>query len=476
MKDKTCCQASGRTRIGNGERMKERKSRQREEESPKARRWEGIGVGELLNLVAMAKAAGVEKDRRVKSLLKAVRVLEDPELARYAREYINALAVERALDDDPFAPAPEEEAWGEFVVGRVRGSGAPFGFRPEEICQHLFIPGRSGAGKTTFIKRLLKEVLKHAGEKDSDEGEEQPVPRILVFDIKRDYEELKFGNERVWSFRLSRPEYRWNPLESPLKNWKQWAGIFAASFANSCGFYGGQSTENFIYKVLCELYARYDPTRKKFPCMLDLLDYLRYQKVRAKPYKAEEYNWLVRTLNRVESICNCLGETLNCSRGFSLSEVLKRDVIFDLAELKPDAQSFFAETFLIQAIWHRLEEDVRGGVLRNVVVFDEAKRLYPSFREEVQRSVANTSNIIALAREFGLGLVLADCDPRLISHSIKSSSYARVCFNLTHGADIRDCAHSLGLEREQAEEIMRLERGEAVVRLGGRIDLSLIHI
>lgn len=79
------------------------------------------------------------------------------------------------------------------------------------------------------------------------------------------------------------------------------------------------------------------------------------------------------------------------------------------------------------------------------------------------------SQYIALAREFGICLLLGECDPRLLARSIKSNCYTRFCFNQTHGDDIRDSAASLGLDHHQAREIQRLERGEAIVRLAGRI-------
>ena len=116
-----------------------------------------------------------------------------------------------------------------------------------------------------------------------------------------------------------------------------------------------------------------------------------------------------------------------------------------------------------------MEKGERGGVLRNLLVFDEAKRLMPKYREESQKSISNISYFVAFAREFGIGLVAGECDPSLLSNSIKSNCYTRFCFNQSNGNDIIDSARSLGLDSEQANEILKLDVGKSIVRLAGRI-------
>ncbi len=107
--------------------------------------------------------------------------------------------------------------------------------------------------------------------------------------------------------------------------------------------------------------------------------------------------------------------------------------------------------------------------MRNVIAMDEAKELMPKCREQGQRGISNMSSNMAMSREFGFGQIISDCDPRLLADSIKSNCYARFCFGQTNGEDVFDSAMALGLKREQAEEIHRLQTGECIVRLMGRI-------
>jgi hypothetical protein len=445
--------------------MRERRKYRHYKQSRNKRR-KMIGTGPSLStLVSLASAARAEEDETVKGLLWAVQYTQDEEIAQDTAEYLSARALKQILEPDPYHPPVDaEQASGELTVGRVRNSECSFGLWRPELVQGTYVAGRIGSGKTTFIRRLLKQLILLASSITL-------MVKIMVFDIKGDYKNLSVQFPEVWWFKLPGEDFRWNPLEPPIKNYWQWAGILSPVFSNSVGFYGGMSTENLLYKYLLELYHRYDTEHGIYPCLFDLRDYLKWIEVTKKVNpRSEEYRWFVRIQNRVESLCNAFGKTVECSCGYPLAEVLGHNVIFDMRALKQDAQSFFTECLLTQIICHRMESEERGGELRTLAVFDEAKRLMPKYREENQHAISNMSTCLAIGREFGIGFIVAECHPALLADSAKSSCYTRVCFNQTHGKDIEDSIKSLGIfDPDQAAEIHNLEVGEGIVRLSGRI-------
>jgi hypothetical protein len=277
-------------------------------------------------------------------------------------------------------------------------------------------------------------------------------------------------------FRLPGPGFRWNPLEPPVHDAAEWAGIFAATFANSVGFYGGMSTENLLHEYLLRLYQKYDMAKGMYPCLLDLRDFLARVEASDKlPKWSERYKSYERICNRVEGLCRSLGETVNCSRGYPLGELLAHHVVLDMRRLKRDAQAFFAETFLTQSIYRRMEREERGGELRTLAVFDEGKMLMPKSREQEQHTVSNMSQAIAMGREFGIGYLVSECHASLLADSAKSAAFSRVCFSQSGGQDVKDSAAALGLaDAEQAMALMTLRRGEAVVRLAERMDRPFV--
>jgi len=421
-------------------------------------------VSTVSGLASIAAGARMQDDETVKGLLRAVHFADDPELAMDAAEYIEARVFEYILEPDPFAPPVHpQQAWGEIQLGVIENSRCIFGLTPQELVQHALVVGRSGAGKTTLITRMIKQVL-------SLDRTMTPAPRIMIFDIKRDYGILAVHYPEVWKFTVPGPDFRWNPLEPPINDWKKWGGIFASVTANSCGFYGGASTENLLYRSVLELYLRYNVERGTYPCLLDLRDYLNWMRITKKVERySEEFNWFVRVKNRVESLCNSFGDTVECSSGYPLPDLLDNDIIFEIDGLKPDAQAFFTEMFINMVIRHRMEREESGGVLRNLVVLDEGKRHMPKYKENAQNSISNINFNMAMGREFGIGFVVGDCDPAQLANCVKSSCYARFFFNQTHGEDVMDSIKSLGLDFEQSAEIQKLDVGEAIVRLAGRI-------
>jgi DNA helicase HerA-like ATPase len=428
------------------------------------------GVPSLRSLAVLAGEAKATDDKTVKNLLKSAECTQDTGVKWMAYEYLGRLALKQVLEPDPFAPPIDAEvAKGELPVGRIGNSGCEFGLWMRELVQGTYVSGRIGSGKTTFIRRLLVQLLTLCRYVATS-------ARFLVFDIKRDYVDLPVRFPEVVGFRLPGPGFRWNPLEPPIRDVGVWAGIFSAAFANSVGFHGGMSTEYLLNEYLERLYAKYDVENGVYPCLLDLRDFLGWVRAKEKIDRwTERYRSFERIKNRVEGLCRSLGSTINCSRGYPLSELLGRHVVLDMARLKKDAQSFFTEMFLTQAIQYRMEREERGGELRTLAVFDEAKRLMPRFREEGQHAVSNMSDSIAQGREFGIGFIAAECHPRLLGDSIKSSAFARVCFGQTSGKDVEDSGKALGLsDQDQVPALYMLDRGEAVVRLSERIDRPFV--
>ena len=72
----------------------------------------------------------------------------------------------------------------------------------------------------------------------------------------------------------------------------------------------------------------------------------------------------------------------------------------------------------------------------------------PKYREETGQGISNISDIVAMAREFGIGLVVADCDPSQLSDSFKSQAGVRVCFGQTTRKDMVDTAGALALRTD----------------------------
>lgn len=421
-------------------------------------------VPTALDLARAAKEAMCDDDPKIKSGIEAVFYTGNQFVAQCLWQEIERRRIELELSGDAFYPPPEpEKARGDLVVGVIVNAMCLFGLLLEELCEHVLIIGRSGAGKTTLVRVLIRQLL-------SILVDGALAVRILVFDIKGEFTSLKNNFPDVWVLAPGTPSLRWNPLEPMTQDEGQWAKILSESWTDSMGFVQGQGTSTFILKCLLAIYSKYDVRRGVYPSLLDLLaflDWLKQSKIITT--RSEEYTWFMRFYSRVESLCKALGETVYCSKGFPIGELLRHHVVFDLTYLGASQQAFFVETFLLQCIWYRRRHGETGGVTRNVAFFDEGKRIWPISREKSHRGTSNIADTVAMVRDVGIGLVISDCNPSLLANTVKSSCFAQFCFHQVRGEEVRESADSLGLSFEQRGEIQKLQRGQCLVRLGGRI-------
>jgi predicted NACHT family NTPase len=136
---------------------------------------------DLRGLAYLAEAAKVQDDETTKNLLRAAAYSGDQGIIQDAVDYLGARAIEAIVEPDPFAPPlPPEDAYGELELGTIRNSRCTFGLKLGEAVQYILAIGRPGSGKTTALRRLAKQIVKLSRQFVNG-------PRIIVFDIKRDY-------------------------------------------------------------------------------------------------------------------------------------------------------------------------------------------------------------------------------------------------------------------------------------------------
>jgi len=398
---------------------------------------------------------GLSLAKRPRSV--ALEKLRERQLSAF-KEMLMVEAFPQLVNPDPFARPKGEEVAGDIILGHVIQTGYPVGLYFIESGKHLLGVGSAGSGKTTLLEIASEQAIRKG-------------INVLFFDNKRDY--IHLARKGAWVFRVSRGEPKFNPLEPPSRvSWQAWAGIISNVFSQATGLVGGMGTENLIYKVLMGLYRQFVP-HGVYPCIADLLEKFSSMRVdRLSP----AYQWTGRVQNRLMAIEEALGEVLRCSKGY-MSEILSHNVILDLTGVKSDMQLFFTESLLTNVLTHRIAAGERHREPRNIIIFDEAQRLIGKRRDISEQGGISPLNIfIEECREFGAGIWCASNEPSLLSDSIKSNAYTRVCFGLSHGRDVEDIALSMGLNKEQKAVIYQLDVGQAIVRFARYPEPFLIKV
>lgn len=107
---------------------------------------------------------GLTSDPLIKSALQQLSINPfDIECEQLIRQEIRSMEVQDILDPDPFRrvnPTHLSNVTGPIRLGRVQHSNVCWGIYPEALTEHLVLIGRTGGGKTTVIKAIIRQLLK----------------------------------------------------------------------------------------------------------------------------------------------------------------------------------------------------------------------------------------------------------------------------------------------------------------------------
>ena len=121
-------------------------------------------------LKELASEADILHHPNVQTILHAIALDDDMEMALDAQELFAMKALKKITSPDPFEQLPEgDEVAGDIEFGKVGNKDNSFGLLFKEMTQHAFLAGRSGSGKTTLLYHVLNQLL------------EEKIP-FIVFD------------------------------------------------------------------------------------------------------------------------------------------------------------------------------------------------------------------------------------------------------------------------------------------------------
>lgn len=374
-------------------------------------------------------------------------------------KYLRPRRKAESLNPNYFKPNPiGDDVDGDIVIGNARPSGARFGLDLDEIGEHTLIAGRAGAGKTTLIYIILKQLLDHG------------IP-FWAFDFKQDYRHLAKDNPDVFVF--DHETFCFNPLRPPENvSPKKWMEVFTNVFCQSYWLLSGSNP--LILGHVRRLYEDYNvfSGSDTYPTMLDLQESLNRHKLKSRAFR--EAKGLESAQRSVNASLLSFDTTFNCDKGFIIKDLLDKNVVFELESLLTDNQRFLLTIILRHVFQYKISNDQRSS-LKHIFLFDEAKTAYDREREfSKELGESEIAQFTSKIREFGEGLIVADQMPIKLADSIKANVYTVICMSQAGGPNVTAMSQALGLTPKQIQACRKLKADkknqvfEAIVKLNGK--------
>ena len=322
----------------------------------------------------------------------------------------------------------------------------PLGIAHGELIQNMAILGRSGAGKTNVTFHILSQLI------------EKRIPFVFM-DWKRTVRHLipNFGNKlNIYTPGRSLSKFPFNPFVVP-------PGIESNVYVNqlvdvmSHAFGLGDGSRSILRKAIAAIYEN----GNLCPTAEDIITEL--QKV---PDSGRMGGWKVTAMRALESLeFSDISSKDWISQKQLTQKMLHENTVIELDALAGESKKFLIPLLCLWLYYVRLESPEREK-LKLVIFIEEA--------HHVLHKRAQTSNETVLemlfrqCRELGIGIVVIDQHPQLLSSAALGNTYTTVFLNQKDPSDINKAAAVCLLDSDEKKYLSMLSVGQGIVKLQDR--------
>jgi len=342
----------------------------------------------------------------------------------------------------------ERKARGQINLGTILYEKEKWlaGISRSELLQNMAIFGRSGAGKTNVAFHILAQLV------------DKKIP-FLFLDWKRTARHLlPHLRTRVQVLTPGRnlTPFTVNPLVPPpgLEQHlyiNQLVDILASAYTL------GDGARSLLQKAISECYAQ----SKKCPTLHDVSSALEKQEL-----KGRATGWRISALRALQSL-KFSGITGGAQESQSdvMASLASSNTVVELDGLNQAGKKFLIPLLCLW-LYHLFLAQGEREKLKLVIFLEEAHHILHSRAQSGGESIMEM--LLRQCREIGIGMIVIDQHPHLISSAVLGNTYTTVCLNLKDPGDIRKAAALSLVDEEDKGYFSQLPVGQGIVKLQDR--------
>ncbi len=370
--------------------------------------------------------------------------------------------------------------------------------RKSEFDRHIFVAGVTGSGKTTTCQQLLCDCVE--GNDERAKGEQTHF--LVIEPAKTEYRSLvgskylKGASNDLLVFTLGDEikgtPFRLNPLEfSDGETISSRVDMLMASMEAAFDMEAAipQILEAAIYRAY-EDYGwdkhtnrnrfypgeeAFKPGIYAFPCLEDVVriaiecvdELFPGQDKRLR----DEYAGSIKA--RIGGLLvGSKGQMLNCKRSMSFDDLLDRNVVLELEEIRNGQQKAliigFILTNLLVAIKRKFDKTNRK--IGHITLIEEAHRLMSRFQPgddpNKRLAVETFADMLAEVRKYGESIIIADQIPNKLTPDVLKNTNIKIVHRIFAQDDRDEIGATMSLTDDQKDFLPRLKIGHAIAFSG----------
>ena len=343
---------------------------------------------------------------------------------------------------------PEKTAKGMINLGTILYDQEkyPFGISSTELMQNMAILGRSGAGKTNVTFHILAQLI------------DRNIPFVFL-DWKRTVRHLipNFENKlNVYTPGRTLSPFPFNPFVVP-------PGIESNVYVNqvvdvmSHAFTLGDGSRSLLRKAIATLYEQGNlcPTVKEIINQIDKV-----------PHSGRMGAWKVTAMRALESLeFSDISSKDRISQEQLTTKLLHENTVIELDALAQESKQFLIPLLCLWLYYVRLKSPDREE-LSLVIFLEEAHHVLHKRSQTANETVLEM--LFRQCRELGIGIIVIDQHPHLLSPAALGNTYTTICLNQKDPSDINKAAAVSLLDPDDKSYFSMLPVGQAIIKLQDR--------
>lgn len=352
---------------------------------------------------------------------------------------------------------------GDIVIGKLKtAQNNEVGISLKDLTKHMLVVGTPGCGKTTFSISLLDRLWK-----------EHNIPFLVIEPAKNEYRAIIQSIPELQIFTPGKnfiSPFVFNPFLPP-KNVKLETYKSTLKTAFSAAVSMATPLDKIFEETINNCYSDFrwidTYTSDDDGQVFNISDFI---KCFQNTFDDIGYTGDAKNIGRAGVVrLNGLVNLFDTYNTIPIEDILTKPTVVELTAIENSDEKALIISLLLLSILAYINANYIGkGDLKNVILLEEAHVLFDA-GYSTSSGEANPSDIaqrlikrmLAEARSYGVGLVIADQSPRKVTTDVVALTDIKMGFRLVEAEDKSILADSTGMDDFQKKKLARLKPGEA---------------